>query len=112
MRMIRTLALGASMLTLTFVGTAGVGAQSPAAPPVKIGSDNFYESKLVAEIYAQALETAGYSVERNLGLGSRQDRAPAFEAGQVAEHEAKRKGTTQAPTAKPTERPSRASSTA
>ena len=86
MRLSRTLALGASVLTLTLVGTTGVGAQSPAtaaAPAVKIGSDNFYESKLVAEIYAQALEAAGYSVERNLGLGARPDRVPAFEGGQV-----------------------------
>ena len=37
----------------------------------------------MAELYAQALEAAGYKVTRNLGLGSRQDRAPAFEAGQV-----------------------------
>ena len=37
----------------------------------------------MAEIYAQVLEKAGYTVERNLGLGSRQERAPAFEAGQV-----------------------------
>ena len=83
MRMIRTLALGASMLTLTFVGTTGVGAQSPAAPAVKIGSDGFYESALVAEIYGQALEAAGYTVERNLKLGARPDRVPAFEGGQV-----------------------------
>ena len=83
MRMIRTLALGASVLTLTFVGTTGVGAQSPTAPPVKIGSDSFYESALVAEIYAQALEAGGYAVDRNLGLGARPDRIPAFEGGQV-----------------------------
>ena len=83
MRMIRTLALGASVLTLTFVGTTGVGAQSPTAPPVKIGSDGFYESALVAEIYAQALEAGGYAVERNLKLGARPDRIPAFEGGQV-----------------------------
>ncbi len=50
---------------------------------IRIGSDNFYESKLMAELYAQALEAAGYKVTRSLGLGSRQDRAPAFEAGQV-----------------------------
>lgn len=80
MRISRTLALGASVLTLALVGATGVGAQSPS---VRIGSDNFYESKLVAEIYAQALEAGGYTVERNLGLGTRQDRAPAFEAGQV-----------------------------
>lgn len=50
---------------------------------IRIGSDNFYESKLMAELYAQVLEADGYAVTRNLGMGSRQDRAPAFEAGQV-----------------------------
>jgi osmoprotectant transport system substrate-binding protein len=82
MRSIRKLALGASMLTLAvaLVGSAGVGAQSPT---VKIGSDGFYESKLMAEIYAQVLEANGYAVERNLGLGPRPDRVPVFEGGQV-----------------------------
>jgi len=37
----------------------------------------------MAEFYAQVLEKAGYTVDRNFGLGSRQERAPAFEAGQV-----------------------------
>ncbi len=50
---------------------------------IRIGSDNFYESKLMAELYAQALENAGYTVTRTLGMGARPDRAPAFEAGQV-----------------------------
>ena len=52
-------------------------------PPIRIGSDNFYESKLVAEIYAQVLENAGYKVERKFGLGSRQERIPTMDAGQV-----------------------------
>ena len=49
-------------------------ADSPKAD-IRIGSDNFYESKLMGEIYAQVLENAGYTVERKFGLGSRQDRA-------------------------------------
>ena len=52
-------------------------------PTVRVGSDDFYESKLMAEIYAQALEGAGFTVDRQLGLGSRDTRAPAFEEGQV-----------------------------
>jgi len=52
-------------------------------PTVRIGSDNFYESKLMAEIYAQVLEHAGYTVDRHLGLGSRQAREPLLEQGQV-----------------------------
>jgi osmoprotectant transport system substrate-binding protein len=86
MRNSRRLALGASLLaSLAIVGTAGGGAIVSAQdqPTVRIGSDNFYESKLLAEIYGQALEGAGFSVDRQLGLGSRFDRAPAFESGQI-----------------------------
>lgn len=58
-------------------------AAGAAKPTVRIGSDNFYESKLLAEIYAQVLEHAGYTVDRQFGLGSRQAREPLLEAGQV-----------------------------
>jgi osmoprotectant transport system substrate-binding protein len=111
MRLNRVLALGATMLVAFAACTSGGGSStapttapttavttapsiapteapsaSPSAAPkadIRIGSDNFYESKLVAELYAEALEAAGYKVTRTFGLGSRQDRAPAFEAGQV-----------------------------
>lgn len=85
MRHHRRLALGASLLaalaTLGASGGAIVSAQDQTT--VRVGSDDFYESKLMAEIYAQALEGAGYTVDRQLGLGSRDTRAPAFEEGQV-----------------------------
>jgi osmoprotectant transport system substrate-binding protein len=85
MRHHRRLALGASLLavlaTLGAAGGAIVSAQEQ--PTVRIGSDDFYESKLMAEVYAQAMEGAGFTVDRQLGLGSRDTRAPAFEEGQV-----------------------------
>lgn len=60
-------------------------APSPAAerPEVRIGSDGFYESQLVAEMFAQVLEADGYTVTRNLGIGARQVRQPALEGGQI-----------------------------
>jgi len=76
----RTIALGATSLALVVAGTVGTTAQSQT---IRIGSDNFYESKLAAEIYAQVLEGAGWTVDRQFGLGSRPDREPAFEGGQV-----------------------------
>ena len=79
MRMHRVLALGAALLVALAACSGGGGSKEA----IRIGSDNFYESKLMAEIYAQVLENDGYEVTRNLGLGSRQERAPAFEAGQV-----------------------------
>ena len=72
MRSTRRLALGASILaSLAIVGTAGGGAIVSAQdqPTVRIGSDGFYESQLMAEIYAQALEAEGF--ERRPPAGHR-----------------------------------------
>lgn len=78
MRKRRLLALGATMLVAIAACSSG-----GSKPTVRIGSDNFYESKLMAELYAQVLEASDYAVTRQFGLGSRPDRVPAFEAGQV-----------------------------
>ncbi len=94
MRLNRTLALGASMLVLFGACTTGGGSSSPAAsgssgggsgaPTLKVGSDGFYESKLMAEIYAQALEANGYKIDRaGIGIGARKVSAPALESGQI-----------------------------
>lgn len=75
----RILAIGA-----IFALVLGACSTSSAAlPTVRIGSDNFYESKLMAEIYAQVLEHAGYKVDRHFGLGTREARQPLLEQGQV-----------------------------
>lgn len=79
MRLSRTLALGASLLVLISACTTGGGSKAT----IKIGSDGFYESKLVAEMYAQVLEADGYTVERQLGLGPRTITTPAIESGQI-----------------------------
>ncbi len=81
----RAVALGAAVTVLLAACSSGSTPAPSAAtlPTVRIGSDNFYESKLVAEMYAQVLAKAGYTVDRHLGLGSRLERAPAFEQGQV-----------------------------
>jgi osmoprotectant transport system substrate-binding protein len=79
MRMTRWLALGASLLVLLSACTTGGGSK----PTVKVGSDGFYEAKLLAEIYAQALEAKGYTVDRTaIGIGGRPVSAPALESGQ------------------------------
>ena len=86
MRSTRRFALGASLLaSLAIVGTAGGGAIVSAQdqPTVRIGSDGFYESQLMAEIYAQALEAEGFGVDRQLAIGARPARVEAFESGQI-----------------------------
>lgn len=43
-----------------------------------VGSADFPESKIVAEIYAQALEANGFTVARQFGIGSRETYIPAL----------------------------------
>ena len=82
MRLNRGLALGASMLVL-IVSACSTGGGST-KPTVKVGSDGFYEAKLMAEIYGQALEAKGYTVDRTgIGIGARKVSAPALESGQI-----------------------------
>jgi osmoprotectant transport system substrate-binding protein len=79
MRMTRWVALGASLLVLLSACSTGGGSK----PTIKVGSDGFYEAKLMAEIYAQALEANGYTVDRTaIGIGARKVSAPALESGQ------------------------------
>jgi osmoprotectant transport system substrate-binding protein len=87
MRNRRRLALGASILaSLAIVGSMGgsvVSAQEK--PTVVVGSDNFYESTVVAEIWAQALEAQGFTVDRaGLNIGERPARLEAFRSGQIS----------------------------
>ena len=80
MRLYRALALGASLLVLLSACTTGGGSK----PTIKVGSDGFYEAKLMAEIYAQALEAKGYTADRTgIGIGARKVSAPALESGQI-----------------------------
>ena len=80
MRFTRVLALGASVLVLVSACSTGGGSK----PTVKVGSDGFYEAKVMAEIYAQALEAGGYTVDRTgIGIGARKVSAPALETGQI-----------------------------
>ncbi len=102
MRRYRKIALGASLLALLISActtgggnssasqTSGASGSPPPAsqgsgekPKVTIGSADFYESALVGEIYAQALEAEGFSVERKFNLGARSVTNEALEKGQL-----------------------------
>ena len=50
---------------------------------IRVGSKNFTESLVIAEIYAQALEAAGMTVERLFNLGSTQIVMAALQRGDV-----------------------------
>jgi osmoprotectant transport system substrate-binding protein len=50
---------------------------------VTVGSKNFTEQFILGNIYAQALEAAGYTVQTDLNLGSEQVALEALEAGEI-----------------------------
>src|SRR4029078_7555283 len=66
---------------------ASVAAESPAASAsaaaaltpadIKIGSDDFYESTVVAEMWAQVLEKAGFKVDPHFKIRARPGRTSA-----------------------------------
>ena len=56
----------------------GGGTVSGDLKSVVVGSADFPESKIVAEIYAHALEVNGFTVGRQFGIGSRESYIPAL----------------------------------
>ena len=75
--------IAAVLLVLAACG--GAGHETPSAPDegVAVASFNFSESRLVAEIYAHALEDEGIPVRRELDLGPRELVLPALRQGRV-----------------------------
>ncbi len=57
----------------------------PVVPPpeVTVGSADFAESRLLAEIYAQELQAKGYRVTRSFDLGQREAYLPKVESGAI-----------------------------
>lgn len=96
MRRYRTLALGAATLALVMSACSSGESSSTAAsqsqaasqsmmehPSISVGSAGFYEAAVVGEIYAQALEDAGYEVDRHLEIGERPAVQAALSSGDV-----------------------------
>jgi osmoprotectant transport system substrate-binding protein len=50
---------------------------------IVVGSQDYYSNEIIAEAYAQALEAAGYPVERQLRIGQREAYLPEIEAGAI-----------------------------
>ena len=74
----------AAAVLLLLAACGGDDGPGPAARSgVVVASFSFAESELVAEIYAQALEESGVTVQRQLGLGQRELVLPALRRGLV-----------------------------
>src|SRR5436309_4036338 len=67
------------LLALAALGTSMASAQQP----VRVGSKNFTEQFVLAELYAQALEAAGIKVERKINLGGTLIAHKALEEKQI-----------------------------
>lgn len=62
----------------------GTGSAAPAKPDkIIIGSANFPESALLAEIYAAALSTKGITIEKRLNIGNRETYYPGLSDGSI-----------------------------
>lgn len=72
----RALALAGAAASAALLQCSGSGA-------IRIGSKNFTESFVIAEIYAQALERAGIAVQRLFNLGSTQIALAAMARGSI-----------------------------
>jgi osmoprotectant transport system substrate-binding protein len=66
-------------LAVTSCGSANpLGGASSNVNSIVVGSAGFPESKIIAEIYAQALQANGFNVGRQMGIGSRETYVPAL----------------------------------
>jgi len=71
-------------LQLTLAGIAMLAmAGTAAAQRVVVGSTNFAEQLILANIYAEVLEDRGIEVEKRLNLGSREIVYPALTSGEI-----------------------------
>jgi len=85
MRRIRKfVVLCTALLTLSVAGCGssnplGGGEISGDLKSITVGSADFTESKIIAEIYAQALEANDFTIKRQFGIGSRETYIPAVQ---------------------------------
>lgn len=89
----RLTALAALTVTSAFVLTACGTDSSPLEDDatsdasgdetIVIGSQDYYSNEIIAETYAQALENAGYDVDRQFRIGQREAYLPEIESGEI-----------------------------
>lgn len=59
------------------------GEETADSSTIVIGSQAYYSNEIIAEIYAQALESAGFEVERQFNIGQRDAYLPSLEDGSI-----------------------------
>lgn len=88
--MITMAAVAASALALAACGTVesvggntSTGGSENGSTTLIVGSQDYYSNEIIAEAYAQALEGAGFTVDRQLRIGQREVYMPEIEAGAI-----------------------------
>ncbi|GAA2124690.1 ABC transporter substrate-binding protein [Glycomyces algeriensis] len=84
----RTKALGAVALAAVLTATAcssgdPLSSGDSDGDTIVIGSQDYYSSEIIAEIYAQSLEDAGFTVDKQLRIGQREAYLPEIEGGSI-----------------------------
>jgi osmoprotectant transport system substrate-binding protein len=77
----------AALLPLSACGgdpTSGGGTGDASSPALTIGSANFPENQLLAEMYSQALESKGVKVTRKFNIGARELYLKALKDGSIS----------------------------
>lgn len=82
--------VAAAALALTACGSseslgepADSGESSGGGDAIVVGSQAYYSNEIVAEIYAQALEAADFTVDRQFSIGQRDAYMPDVESGDI-----------------------------
>jgi osmoprotectant transport system substrate-binding protein len=87
LRLAALLATAAACSTATVAlssNPASASGRAAGQPAIIIGSANFPENEVLADIYAGALETKGLRVSTHVGIGSREIYYPLVKQGQIS----------------------------
>ena len=81
----KTLAVvAAGALALSACGSASsLEGSAPSGEALTIGSQDYYSNEIIAEAYAQALEGAGFAVNRQMRIGQREVYMPEVAKGTI-----------------------------
>lgn len=78
-----TLALAACGSAESVGGNASTESSANGQTTLVVGSQDYYSNEIIAEAYAQALEGAGFAVDRQMRIGQREVYMPEIEAGSI-----------------------------
>ncbi|MGO2749557.1 MAG: ABC transporter substrate-binding protein [Pseudoclavibacter sp.] len=76
--------IAATVLLLSGCATSDpLASEGGSAEAIVIGSQDYYSNEIIAEVYAQALEAEGFTVDRQFRIGQRETYVQEIEAGSI-----------------------------